>query len=151
MRSAHLRVAIIAIAIAAIGCSGPDAGHGPRQHEGLPICEMGFSLPEGFRERETFEDPYGDHVGIRFGFVDGAGRELHYFAGIPGEFGEGLPVVGRVAVALDLEGVLQGKGKVWVLSWRAPGPCGVRAALGSGFSRRAFLGTLERAGAIPTQ
>jgi hypothetical protein len=54
-------------------------------------------------------------------------------------------------VAEDLEGPLQGSGDTWVLSWRAPGPCGVRAVLGSGFTQRSFLETLERTGIIPVQ
>jgi hypothetical protein len=121
----------------------------PGHDEGPPTCEPGFSTPEGFRQTERFEDPYVDHVGIRLGFVNEEGTEIHYFAGIPGEFGEGLPVSGSVEVAAGLEGPLQGSGRTWVLSWRAPGPCGVRAVLGSGFTRRSFLDTLGRAGIVP--
>ena len=135
--------------IAMVACSGSEADEVSGWPKDEMLCEAGFSRPEGFRQREAFEDPYEDHVGIRLGFVDDAGRELHYFAGIPGEFGEGLPVVGRVEAASDLGGLLQGDEGVWVLSWRAPGPCGVRAVLGSGFSRRRFLRVLREAGAIP--
>ena len=140
----------VVLVIVATACSGSDPGS-PPAHEDRPRCELGFSPPDGFRPTEESEDPYEDHVGVRAGFADDLGRELHYFAGIPGEFGEGLPVAGHVPVAVGLAGVLQGEGRVWVLSWRAPGPCGVRAALGSGFSQRGFLSTLEGAGAIPTR
>jgi hypothetical protein len=136
---------VLAVVVAA--CGGSSGDHA--EDEGPVVCEPGFTTPEGFRQTESFEDPYGDHVGIRLGFVDGQGRELHYFAGIPGEFGEGLPVVDRVAAAEGIEGPLQGSDTTWVLSWRAPGPCGVRAVLGNGFTRTGFLDTLEDAGIVP--
>jgi hypothetical protein len=137
---------VLAGALVAPACTSSGGGD---DHEEIPTCEAGFSTPAGFRATESFQDPYPDHVGIRLGFVDDGGRELHYFAGIPGEFGEGLPVARTVEVALGVDGTLQGKGQTWVLSWRAPGPCGQRAALGTGFSRRAFLETLRGSGAIP--
>ena len=76
--------------IVMVACSGSEADEVGGWPKDEMLCEAGFSRPEGFRQREAFEDPYEDHVGIRLGFVDDAGRELHYFAGIPGEFGEGL-------------------------------------------------------------
>lgn len=115
------------------------------------MCEPGFATPDGFTRTEAFQDPYGDHVGIRLGFVSEDGRELHAFVGIPGEFGEGLPPVASIEAAGGIEGSLQGSGTTWVLSWRAPGPCGVRAILGSSFTRQGFVDTLERAGIVPTQ
>lgn len=141
--------AVLVTAVLA-GC-GREAPHGHSPTEGETRCEAGFTTPEGFEPTETLEDPYPDHVGIRLGFRSDDGRELHYFAGIPGEFGEGLPDAGRVEVALGLDGPLQGSDRVWVLSWRAPGPCGVRAVLGSGFTRTEFIETLERAAIVPTQ
>ena len=139
--------ATLCLAMLAVACGGGADPH----DDGVPTCEPGFTTPQGFRATERFEDPYADHVGIRLGFVSDEGRELHYFAGIPGEFGEGLPGVDSIVVAERLEGPLQGSGDTWVLSWRAPGPCGVRAVLGSGFTRRSFLETLERTGIIPVQ
>ena len=144
-----VRSVVAAAVVLTTACGGPtdDPAHG--SGEEVPVCEPGFTTPEGFRQTEALEDPYPDHVGIRLGFVDDGGRELHSFAGIPGEFGEGLPVVGRVESAGGIDGVLQGEAEIWVLSWRAPGPCGIRAVLGNGFSREAFLDTLETAGIIP--
>jgi hypothetical protein len=142
--------AIVVLSIVAGACAPSNAAHTEGEGEDrIPTCEAGFTTPSGFRATGTLEDPYDDHVGIRLDLADDARRELHYFAGIPGEFGEGLPSVGEIAVALDLEGALQGGEGTWVLSWRAPGPCGVRAVLGSGFARAEFLDTLVRAGIIP--
>jgi hypothetical protein len=138
------------VAAAALLVTGCRAGSDDTAHDDGPmVCEPGFGTPAGFRATESFQDPYGDHVGIRLGFVDDEGRELHYFAGIPGEFGEGLPVVDTVPAAGDIEGPLQGRDTTWVLSWRAPGPCGVRAVIGNGFTQADFLETLEAAGIVP--
>lgn len=141
-------VLLASLAVACGGEASPDDETSPDQER---TCEAGFTTPEGFRQTESFRDPYPDHVGIRLGFIADDGREFHYFAGIPGEFGEGLPSVGVVTVAQGLEGPLQGADGTWVLSWRAPGPCGVRAVLGTGFTRSSFLRTLERAAIIPAQ
>ena len=149
--SAIPRILVVtgAIALAAAGCGGSSAGHDEGEEHGPPVCEPGFTTPAGFRQTEAFEDPYDDHVGIRLGFVDGQGRELHYFAGIPGEFGEGLPVVATVEAAGGIEGPLQGSDETWVLTWTTPGPCGARAVLGNAFARGEFLQTLEDAGIVP--
>jgi hypothetical protein len=120
-----------------------------RPHDEVETCEPGFTTPEGFQQTESLEDRYADHVGIRLGFRDQDGRELHYFAGVPGEFGEGLPTRGSVPAATGVDAVLQGSGEVWVLSWQAPGPCGRRAVLGNGFTRQGFLQTLRQAAVIP--
>ena len=141
-------IAVLVTAIVVGGCTP----RGAEREDGegtIPTCEAGFSTPVGFHATGSLEDPYADHVGIRIDFADDSKRELHYFAGIPGEFGEGLPVAGMVPVTADLQGALQGSEGTWVLSWRAPGPCGVHAVLGSGFERSAFLETLQRAGIIP--
>lgn len=138
-----------ALVLLTAACGGPSAGSDGDGEHGPPICEPGFAVPEGFHQTEAFEDPYDDHVGIRLGFVDERGRELHYFAGIPGEFGEGLPVVDTVQAAGGIEGPLQGNDQTWVLSWTAPGPCGARAVLGNGFGRQDFVETIEDAGIVP--
>lgn len=130
------------------GCAVGADGSGARDER--PVCDAGFGAPAGFEVAESFREPYPDHVGIRLGLVSGDGRELHYFAGIPGEFGEGLPVVGSVEAATSVEGVLRGSDGTWVLTWQVSGPCGQRAALGSGFTRRGFLAALREAGAIPS-
>ncbi|HSD49204.1 MAG TPA: hypothetical protein VLE71_05170 [Actinomycetota bacterium] len=144
-------VGAVLLASLATACAGEASSHDEASPQAQP-CEAGFTTPEGFRQTERFHDPYPDHVGIRLGFMsDDGGRELHYFAGIPGEFGEGLPLAGTIVVAQGLEGPLQGSKGTWVLSWQAPGPCGVRAVLGTGFTRSSFLHTLERAAIVQTQ
>jgi len=143
-RSAAL---VAAGALLVAGCGGASDDHG--LDDTPVVCEPGFGTPEGFRATESLQDPYEDHVGIRLGFVDDAGREIHYFAGIPGEFGEGLPVVDTVPAAGGIQGPLQGRDPTWVLTWRAPGPCGVRAIIGNGFTQGDFLETLARAGMVP--
>ena len=110
-------------------------------------CEVRFVTPEGFERTETFEEPYPDRVGVRLGFRDDEGRELHAFAGIPGEFGEGLPDAGTVRLASGGTGRLAGgPHAVWVLSWEEGGACDPRVVLGNGFDRRGFLELLGRAG-----
>jgi hypothetical protein len=72
---------------------------------------------------------------------------LHAFAGIPGEFGEGLPDAGTVELVGGGTGRLAGGvHEVWVLSWAEGGTCDPRVILGRGFDRRGFLELLRRAG-----
>ncbi len=114
-----------------------------------PTCEVTFVTPAGFERTDTFEDPYADRVGVRVGFRDENGRELHAFAGIRGEFGEGLPDGGTVELASGGTGRLAGGvHRVWVLVWDEGGICDPRVVLGKGFDRRAFLATLEQAGIV---
>ena len=133
----------------ACGGGGPDRARTEAASDEPIRCDPGISVPAGFALVESLEDPYPDHIGVRLTLRDEDGHELHYFAGIPGEFGEGLPVVGQVDVALDLQGRLLGGDRTWVLAWDAPGPCGAHAALGTGFTREEFLQTLRESGAIP--
>lgn len=133
------------------GCVlGTDAARDAGARDERRVCELGFGVPAGFEVAESFREAYPDHVGIRLGLVSDDGRELHVFAGIPGEFGEGLPVAGSVEAAPGVEGVLRGSDGTWVLTWQVPGPCGPRAALGTGFTRPGFLRILREAGAIPS-
>ena len=99
-----------------------------------------------------FEEPYPDRVRgtARVSGSLGPARELHAFAGIPGEFGEGLPDAGTVVARWGRDRAPR--------RWRPPclgcsvwdegGPCDPKVVLGRGFERRAFLETLERAGVI---
>ena len=152
MRSTRGLVALTAcLAVAGTACAGSSDPREGSPRDAIPTCEPGFATPAGFRQTEAFEDPYADHVGIRLGFESDDGRGLHFFAGVPGAFGEGLPVAGTIEAAGGIEGTVQGSGLTWVLTWRAPGPCGIRAVLGSGFTKGAFLDTLERAGIVPAR
>ena len=114
-------------------------------------CAPAFEAPTGFEPLETFEETYPDHVGVRLGYRDERRRELHAFAGIPGEFGEGLPDAGEVALTRDRSGHLFGQGTVWVLVWDEGDRCDPRAVLGNGLERGVFLGSLERSGIVAVE
>lgn len=105
-------------------------------------------IPAGFRSTETFEDPSADGVGVRLSFRDDQGRELHIFAGIRGEFGEGLPLASQVRLASGEEVRLLGKEETWVIAWDWGGPCGSHAVVGNGFAKQAFIDVLEESGVI---
>ncbi len=143
-----LRLVLVGGLLAGSACTGgsptePSASARPVR------CETGFTAPAGFERFESFEDPYGDHIGVRLGYRDEAGRELHVFSGIPGEFGEGLPSVAEVDVGTAEPAHLLGHGTVWALVWEAEAPCTARAVLGSGFDRTSFLQALRRARVVP--
>lgn len=112
-------------------------------------CEVRFVTPAGFERTDTFEETYPDRVGVRVGFRDESGRELHAFAGIRGEFGEGLSDGGTVELATGRTARLAGGAHhVWVLVWDEGGLCDPMAVLGKGFDRRGFLATLKEAGIV---
>jgi hypothetical protein len=137
----------LALFLVVPSCGG-NGGERASEPAPTPTCTPVPEPPAGFEQTERFEDPYGDHVGVRLGFRDADGRELHAFAGIPGEFGEGLPVVAQVTVG-DAGGALLGEGSVWVLSWDEGGPCGTHAVLASGFSEQEFRRLLADHGMVP--
>jgi hypothetical protein len=114
-------------------------------------CAPVLESPTGFEPLETFEETYPDHVGVRLGYRDKQRRELHAFAGIPGEFGEGLPDAGEVPLTRARSGHLFGRETVWVLVWDEGDTCDPRAVLGNGLDRRAFLGSLERSGIVTSR
>ena len=105
-------------------------------------CSPPIEAPAGFELVESLEDPYSDHVGVRVSLRDADGDELHLFSGIPGEFGEGLPLDSNVTVG-GVQGRLLGQDGVWVIAWTGDGPCGVKAILSNGLSRKDFLDVVE--------
>jgi hypothetical protein len=107
-------------------------------------------VSDGFRAAGTVRVPAVDHVGIREGFEDAAGRTVHATAGIAGEFGEGGRDAGTFAVSTGGTGTLYGDGSSWVLVWSVPGPCTPLTVGGSGFDRRGFLELLEATGVAHT-
>jgi hypothetical protein len=115
------------------------------------VCNVRFAAPAAFEPLEPFEEEYPDHVGVRLGFRDDREREFHVFAGIPGEFGEGLPPAGSVGLTGGRNGSLAGRALVWVLTWEEGGPCDPRAVLGNGFSREEFHAALVDAGLAPAE
>lgn len=151
-RGARRSLAIVlVIAATATGACGRGAGRKPATtpSEETLTCEPGFSGIAGFDQTKRSEDPYVDHVGIRLDLEDTDHRQIHYFAGIPGEFGEGLPANEQVTVAVGLQASLLGQDTTWVLAWDASGPCGPRAVLGDGLTHDEFLETIRSAGIIP--
>lgn len=114
-------------------------------------CGVRFAAPAGFDPLQPFEEGYPDHVGVRLGFRDERGREFHVFAGIPGEFGEGLPAAGSVPLTEGRNGNLAGRAQVWVLTWEEGGLCDPRAVLGNGFTREEFDAALADAGLTPAR
>jgi hypothetical protein len=140
-----LAVPILAL-VALAACRSGSTGHAAEPTGRVPECEVGVQAPAGFQALETFHEDYPDHVGVRLGFRDQQGRELHAFAGIPGEFGEGLAAAGEVELAPGRTGLLTGSERVWVVEWNEGGVCDPRAALGNGFGREGFLTVLEEAG-----
>lgn len=154
MRRIAIRRFAVLFVLAITGACGQGPARGgaatPTPDETL-TCEPGFSAIAGFEQTKRSEDPYFDHVGIRLDLEDADHREIHYFAGIPGEFGEGLPANEQVTVAVGLQAGLLGKDTTWVLAWAASGPCGRRAVLGDGLTHDEFLETIRSAGIIPAQ
>ncbi len=147
MSAGKARRAAVLTLLVAVGCTG--GGDHAESPASPPECEARLAVPPGFRVVESFRDPYPDHVGVRLGFRDDEGREIHYLVGIPGEFGEGLPFEGPVPVASGGPARLLGRGRTWVLAWNETGPCAAHAVLGHGFGRAEFERVLEDAGVIP--
>lgn len=113
----------------------------------IPVCEVPMEAPTGFEPLERFEEEYPDHVGVRLGYRDPQRREVHLFAGIPGEFGEGLPLGGNVELAGGGTASLLGKGRqAWLAVWEEGDVCDPRVVLTNGFTRRELLDLLEDAG-----
>jgi hypothetical protein len=155
-RGGLARLAILSVIVITVACGrGPEPGGAatttPITPDEIVTCEPGFSQIAGFDQTKRSEDPYVDHVGIRLDLKDAHHREIHYFAGIPGEFGEGLPANEQVAVAVGLQASLLGQDTTWVLAWDASGPCGRRAILGNGLTHDEFLETIRSAGIIPAE
>ena len=114
------------------------------------VCDVRFAAPSGFGPLEPFEEEYDDHVGVRLGFRDERRREIHVFAGIPGEIGEGLPSAGRVRLTEGRTASVVGRGEVWVVVWNERDICDPRAVLVNGLSRREFVDTLAEMGLAPS-
>lgn len=122
-------------ALAACGSGGPD--HQPADHE-PPACTFPYPPPEGYLAHDRLEVPVADHVGVRQVLVDGNDRSVILTSGIPGEFGEGLPVVGQLPLSSGVTGSLAGEGRTWVLRWGDEPPCTPLTVTGNGFDRGAF-------------
>jgi hypothetical protein len=96
------------------------------------------------------EDPADDHTGVRIDLKADDGRELHVFAGIAGEFGEGLPDRGSVRLADRSTARLAGRDTTWVLAWDDGSACAPTVVLGTGMELAAFREAMAEAGALAT-
>ncbi len=135
---------------AAVAVAGPACGRPGDPRDPSPSrCDVDLAVPDGFRVTGSIQDPYPDRIGVRIDLRADDGRELHYFAGIPGEFGEGLPEHGSIDVRGGETGELLGDGTTWVLAWGDGTPCSPLVVLGNGIERRAFMEILANAGALP--
>jgi hypothetical protein len=114
------------------------------------VCDVRFGAPSGFGPLEPLEVEYDDHVGVRLDFRDERRREIHVFAGIPGEIGEGLPSAGWVTLNEGGPKRVVGRGQVWVVVWDEGDICDPRAVLVNGLSRREFVTTLAEMGLAPS-
>jgi hypothetical protein len=136
-----------ALVLLACGPSGGPATSSPEP----PRCDPRVSVPDGFRVTGSIEDPARDHTGVRIDLEAEDGRELHYFAGIAGEFGEGLPDRGEVELADGSTGRLSGEDRTWVLEWEGEPPCTPLVVLGTGMGSSRFDDTLRRVGVLPAR
>ena len=143
MRRALARIVPVVALTAALTGGGSDAA----DDAGPERCDVPFTVPDGFEATGGIEDPYEDRVGVRVDMEADGGRELHFFAGIPGEFGEGLPLAGSLPTAAGGEGALLGDDDVWVFRVDGEG-CSQTAVLGSGLDRRDFVAMLREVGAV---
>jgi hypothetical protein len=137
---------LVALSVLA-GCTGRTA----EQQTALPSstkCRPLAVAPSGFKVMETVEERYPDHIGIRITFRDDHGRLLHSFTGVPGEYGEGLPVAGSAHLVSGGDVPLIGKDQTWVIAWDTGGLCGAHALIGNGFTREGFVRALEASGVI---
>lgn len=144
MIAARLRVVVAALAIAGAAC-GTTASEDPGRAEPLR-CEPPLVVPDGFEVTGGLEDPHDDRIGVRIDLVDADRRELHFFSGIRGEFGEGLPGRHELDLGGGSTGVLLGRDTTWVLQWDTPSPCTPTVVIGTGMDRAAFEGLLRSAG-----
>jgi hypothetical protein len=148
-RTRNVAVFVSSVLTLAACAGGAGSSPQPGATTGSPLCDAPIAPPARYEPTEAFKEAYPDRIGVRLGYADEEGRELHMFAGIPGEFGEGLPDAGTVKLAGGGSGRLSGgPNEVWVVSWEEGGACDPRAVLGSGFDRRAFMAVLENSGLV---
>lgn len=138
--------ALVALLVVA-GCTGRTAGQ-PAARPSPIRCSRVAVAPSGFKVTETVEERYLDHIGVRITFGDERGRHLHYFTGVPGEYGEGLPVAGSAQLASGDDVSLIGKDLTWVIAWDTGGLCGSHAVIGNGFTKEGFIKALRASGVI---
>ncbi len=116
-------------------------------------CDVPFTVPAPFGVAGMLDDRYPDHIGVRVRLRDNKDRELQFFFGVPGEYGEGAPIVGsRTVYSGEKATLFRSPRDNWVLDWYAPGVCGSNAIFGHDFKKKQeFVKVLEETGVITPQ
>lgn len=138
----------VGLAFLVTACPGGETERAPTSEPSVQVCQVDTTPPPEFRLQNTIRRSERDHVGVRRSFVDAAGRVVHFFSGISGEFGEGMSVAGSLTLAGGEEARLLGTGQDWVLVWSSSGPCAAHAVIGNGFARGEFIRVLEASGVL---
>jgi hypothetical protein len=133
----------LTFAVLAAACHG-----GGEADEAPDRCEAPLVVPDGFEVTGGIEDPQPDRTGVRIDLADGRGAELHFFSGIRGEFGEGLPAHGEIELRGGQTGILVGRETTWLVEWTTPPPCTPTVVLANGVDRERFRELLADAGAV---
>ena len=137
---------VLVLALAASGCGG--GGPEPRPPDHPTGCRIDLQPPDGFHRAGSQHIRERDRVAVRETYRSKEGQVLTLFAGIRGEFGEGMHFYGRIR-RTNGTARLYGAGSNWVLIWQSPSPCGPRAVIGERFSRRDFREALRAMNVIP--
>jgi hypothetical protein len=148
----RLRLAALAVVVG-VACRGTE----PRQPEpspeptraGRPACAAPGTGLQGFVLVSEDERRYPDHVGARMEFRDPEGRRIFFLLGIPGEVGEGLPLVGEPSLVDGTPARLLGEVDRWVLAWEGEPPCRDMAIVGNEIGRSDFEAVLREASILP--
>jgi hypothetical protein len=136
----------MALAVA-VSCSGePPPQPQPRPEPPGPVACVapGMGL-EGYVLIRRSDRRYHDHLGARVEFRGPSGRRIYFLLGIPGEVGEGLPLVGSPELVDGSVGRFLGEEDRWVLAWRGEPPCEDMAVVGNEISAAAFRRALRNA------
>jgi hypothetical protein len=143
----RLRLAVLAVLVG-VACRGtepPKPEPSPELTAGRPVCRAPGTGLQGFVLVREDQRRYGDHVGARMEFRDPEGRRVFFLLGIPGEVGEGLPLVGEPALLDGTPARLLGEEDRWVLAWEGAPPCRDMAIVGNEIGRSEFEGVLRDA------
>jgi hypothetical protein len=139
---------VVSLALVVAGCTG--GGGGGDDDATSERCDVPLVVPDGFDVTGGIEDPQRHHIGVRIDLAADDGAELHYFSGIAGEFGEGLPAHGRIELRGGATGIVVGSDTTWLVEWETAPPCTPTVVLANGVERRRFRELLHEAGALPS-
>lgn len=150
MRRAAILLAAVVLGASCTGDPLPAAGVKSTTAPAKPVCErMPAGVPAGFMLVKKRDLRNRDHVATRREYRDADGRLLVYLLGVPGEVGEGSPVVDPVTLVGGTDATLLG-GPVgnWALTWKDEFPCGQMSVVGNGFTRSAFEALMIESGLL---